>query len=69
MTTLELSDDEDAALVEHPRRAITENRFPHSPRLRILRAIIVELEPRAERPEPLPAPKMSERSMVAARAT
>ena len=51
--TLDLTDDEHRALVEHLRRAITGDSFPHSPRIRVLRAILAKLDP-VERPEPLP---------------
>jgi hypothetical protein len=47
---LALTDDACRGLVDHLRRAIDADRFPLSPRLRTLRAILAELDP-------LPAPK------------
>jgi hypothetical protein len=53
--TLDLTDDEAAALAQLLRRTIDENRYPLSPRLAPLRAILAKLEPPEPRPE-LPPP-------------
>jgi hypothetical protein len=53
----ELDDSEKAALVELLREAIATDRFPLSPRIQKLRAVLDKLEPPAPRPEPFPAPK------------
>ena len=53
---IDLTDDEHSAIVEHLRGIIAATNFPHSPRMRSLRAILAKLDP-VERPEPLPAPK------------
>jgi hypothetical protein len=49
--TLDLSDDETAALAQP--RAIDDDRYPLSPRL----AILAKLDPSAPRPELPPPPK------------
>jgi hypothetical protein len=61
----DLTDDDKAALIELLRETIERDRFPLSPRVRRLRAILAKLAPPAPRPEPLPAPKPpGERSMA-----
>ena len=68
MTNLELDDDEKAALVELLTAEIENTRYPLSPRIRQLRAILDKLEPAKPRPEPYPAPKpVGEPSMVLAK--
>jgi hypothetical protein len=52
--TLDLTDEEQAALIELLRRAIDEARYPLSPRLDPLKAILAKLEPPAPQPPPLP---------------
>jgi len=52
--TLDLTDDETAALVRLLRHAIDEDRYPQSPRLAPLRAILAKLDPEKPRPEILP---------------
>jgi hypothetical protein len=52
--TLDLTDDEAAALVAHLRHALEYDPFPYAPRLDPLKAILAKLEPPAPRPEPLP---------------
>ncbi len=55
---LDLSDDEKHALAELLRRTIEDSRYPLSPRLAPLRAILAKLEPpgpRHELPPPLKA--------------
>jgi hypothetical protein len=53
----ELDDSEKAALVELLREAIATDRFPLSPRIQKLRAVLDKLEPPAPRLEPFPASK------------
>jgi hypothetical protein len=68
MPRIELTDDEQAALVELLRGEIEGTRFPLSPRLRPLKSVLAKLTPPAPRPEPLPAPKPpGERSMALAK--
>jgi hypothetical protein len=50
--TLDLPDDEAAALAKHLRQAIDYARYPFAPRLDPLKAILAKLEPPAPRPEP-----------------
>jgi hypothetical protein len=54
--TLDLSDDEERALVQLLRRTLDFDPYPHAPRLDSLKAILAKLEPPApkvERPAPL----------------
>jgi hypothetical protein len=51
---IDLTDVEAAALTRHLRSVIDYHRFPLSPRLDPLKAILVKLDPPAPRPEPLP---------------
>jgi len=46
MPTIDLSDDEIAALISAVRQTINEARFPHSPRLAALKSVLDKLEPR-----------------------
>jgi hypothetical protein len=63
-----LTNDDKAALVELLRETIAADRFPLSPRIRSLKAILAKLDPPVPRPEPLPAPKPpGERSVVLAK--
>ena len=55
---LDLDDNDKAALVELLRQVIAADRYPLSPRIRKLRAILDKLEPPPARPEPFPAPKL-----------
>jgi hypothetical protein len=57
MPNLDLTDDEQAALVRLVKQAIDSDRYPLSPRLYPLRSILDKLEPSAPR-EPRPAPKV-----------
>jgi hypothetical protein len=57
MATLDLDDGEKAALVALLTAEIENTRYPLSPRIRQLRAILDKLEPAKPRPEPYPAPK------------
>ena len=52
--TLDLIDDEAVALTALPRRTIDENRYPLSPRLAPVKAILAKLDPPAARAEPRP---------------
>jgi hypothetical protein len=52
--TLDLTDDETAALVAHLKHAIEYDRYPMAPRLDPLKAILAKLEPPQPQPEPLP---------------
>jgi hypothetical protein len=52
--TLDLTDDEKAALVAHPQHALEYDPYPFAPRLDLLKAILAKLEPPAPRSEPLP---------------
>jgi hypothetical protein len=53
--TLDLTDDEAAALAKHLRHAIDYDRYPLAPRLDPLKAILAKLEPPPPQPE-LPPP-------------
>jgi hypothetical protein len=53
--TLDLSDEETAALASLLRRTIDDNHYPHSPRIRTLRGILDKIEQRPAR-APLPPP-------------
>jgi hypothetical protein len=52
--TLDLTDEETAALTKHLRHTIDYNPYPLAPRLGPLKAILAKLDPPAPRPEPLP---------------
>jgi hypothetical protein len=54
---LELSDDEAAARAQHLKRAIDSDRYPLSPRLTPLKAILAKIRPEPVR-EPLPPAKV-----------
>ena len=56
MPTINLDDDELAAVTAAVRRAIETDRYPRAPRLDPLRAALAKLEP-APAPEPTPHPK------------
>ena len=45
MPTLDLTDDETAALIAHLRHALEYDPFPYAPRLDPLKAILAKLEP------------------------
>jgi hypothetical protein len=53
---LDLSDDEKAALIRELDRIIDDDRYPLSPRIMTLKAILAKLRPEPFR-EPLPPPK------------
>jgi hypothetical protein len=52
--TLELTDQEQQALVRLLRRSIDEDRFPLAPRHAPIKAILEKLEPPTPKPDPLP---------------
>ena len=61
----ELDDADKAILIELLRETIERDRFPLSPHVKSLKAILAKLNPPAPRPEPLPPPKPpGERSMA-----
>ena len=65
--TPELSDDDKAILAELLRETIAANRFPMSPRIKSLQAILDKLDPQPV-VETLPPPKPpGERSMASTR--
>lgn len=64
--TLDLSAEESAALAALLRRAIADDRYPLSPRIRTLQAILDRIEPPAAR-EPLPPRKHYEPPRAGAR--
>jgi len=51
---LELSDDESDALARLLRKAIDEDRYPLSPRIRLLQGILDKIEPPPVREPPPP---------------
>jgi hypothetical protein len=53
----DLSDDEAAALTHEHHQIVENDRYPFSPRIRTLRAILAKLRPEPVR-EPLPPPKV-----------
>ena len=66
--TPDLTDDDKAIFADLLRETIARDRFPLSPRIRRLRAILDKLDPPASRPEPIPAPAPpGERSAALAR--
>jgi hypothetical protein len=54
---LELSDEEAAALTQELHEIVENDRYPFSPRIRTLRAILAKLRPEPVR-KPLPPPKV-----------
>jgi hypothetical protein len=52
--TLDLTDEETAALARLLRRAIDDDRYPLSPRVVPLKAILAKLEPAQSQAEPQP---------------
>ena len=61
----DLSDDDKAIIAELLRETILASRYPLSPRIRRLRAILAKLAPALSIAEPLPAPKPSAVSSAA----
>jgi hypothetical protein len=56
MPTIDLTDEEHAAVKAAIRRAVEDDKFPHAPRLDPLRAALAKLDKAAE-PERQPPPK------------
>ena len=56
MPTIDLTDDEHAAVARAVRRTLDEDKFSHAPRLRPLRAALAKLDPAAA-PKPPQEPK------------
>ena len=54
MPTINLTDDELAAVTAAIRRLVEEDKFPHAPRLDPLRAALAKLD--AETTKPIPEP-------------
>jgi hypothetical protein len=54
---LDLTDEESAALTQELHDIIESDKYPFSPRIRTLRAILEKLRPEPVR-EPLPPPKV-----------
>jgi hypothetical protein len=52
----DLTEDDKAVLVDLLRDTIERDRFPLSPRIKSLKAILAKLDPLPPRPEPLPKP-------------
>ena len=66
--TPDLPDDDKAIRANLLRETIERDRFPLSPRVRRLKAILAKLDPPAPRSEPIPPPKPpGERSMALAK--
>jgi hypothetical protein len=60
--TLELSDDETLALADFLKRTIDRDRYPFSPRIQTLKAILAKIEPQpAVTTAPPPAAKPGDR--------
>ena len=64
--TLDLTDDEKLALAAELKRTIAEDRYPLSPRIRTLEAILAKIEPQSTVTRaPLPASKSGDRPRAA----
>jgi hypothetical protein len=64
----DLTDDDKAILAEMLRETIERDRYPLSPRIKSLKAILAKLAPPKPATEPLPPPKPpGERSMALTR--
>jgi hypothetical protein len=57
--TLDLTDEEAAALTGELHNIVENDRYPFSPRIRTLKGILAKLRPEPAR-EPLPPPKVYE---------
>ena len=57
---IEMTDDDKAALAELLRETIAADRYPLSPRIQKLRAILAKLAPPPPRPEPLYAARIED---------
>jgi hypothetical protein len=68
MLSPDLTDTDIAVLIELLRETIERDRFPMSPRIKSLKAILAKLEPPAPRQATLPPPKpLGEPSSVLAK--
>jgi hypothetical protein len=65
--TLDLTEEEAAALAQLLRRAINEDRYPLSPRLAPLKAILAKVDPPQPPSEPLPPLRASDAPSAAGR--
>lgn len=54
MATIDLSDEEQAALVAYVLDKLREEKFSHAPRLNLVRAALTKLDPTAAPPRSLP---------------
>ena len=59
---LNLTDEHRAYLARFLRETIETDRFPLSPRVRRLKALLRKIDRTAPRPDPLPPPKPAERA-------
>jgi hypothetical protein len=57
---LDLSDEEAAALTQELRETVKRDRYPFSPRIQTLRAILAKLKPEPARPVASPEPRVCE---------
>jgi hypothetical protein len=62
---LDLTEEETNALAKLLRRKIDNNRYPLSPRIQTLKAVLAKLRPEPAR-EPVPPPKVYARSRATA---
>ena len=63
-----MDNDDKAVLADLLREVIAADRYPLSPRIKKLRAILDKLAPQPAQPEPYPAPKrIGEPSLVLAK--
>lgn len=67
MPTIELTEDERAALAAFLREAIAADRFPLAPRLRLLKSALEKIDPRPPRPELPPLKPAGEPSLFLTR--
>jgi hypothetical protein len=56
--TLDLTEDETAALVTLLKRSVADDRYPFSPRVQTLQRILDRLEPPPARPAASPPPRI-----------
>jgi hypothetical protein len=63
--TLDLDPEEKLALAAELKRTISEDRYPPSPRVQTLKAILAKLEPPTVAAEPLPTSKPRDRPRAA----
>lgn len=63
MPTIDLTDDEHAALTAAVRRTIREDKFPNAPRLAPLKSALAKLDPGSVRTPTRPKPPLPEAPM------